>query len=263
MRRLGLAPILLALLLPLAGCGKSTTAPSGTGQLRVSLTDAPPSAVFDSVVIMIREVAVHAASGDSGNWVSFVPATTAHDLLTLQNGVFAELGTVTLPAGHYTQVRLLLDPGSYLVLDGNRVPLTVPSGLQTGLKLIGEFDVPAGGLTDLGLDFDAARSIHQTGNGRWMLKPTVRVIPRTLTGSIIGTIVPADSASSVFAIMGADTIASTVTGTGGAFTLSLLPAGTYNVAIDAPVSLVDTTLTGVAVVAGQATNVGTVTLSAH
>ena len=260
MRRLALAPILLALLLPLAGCGKSATAPGGTGQLRMTLTDSP--APFDSVVLMIREVAVH-GTADSVNWIRFVPATTAYDLLTLQNGVFAQLGTWTLPAGHYTQVRLLLDPGSYLVMDGNRVPLTIPSGLQTGLKLIGQFDVPAGGLVDLGLDFDAARSIHETGNGRWMLKPTVRVIPRSVTGSIIGTIVPADTASSVFAMMGSDTIASAVTGTGGAFTLSLLPAGTYNVAIDAPVSLVDTTLTGVAVVAGQATDVGTVTLSPH
>jgi hypothetical protein len=260
MRRLGLAILLLTLLAALAGCGNSTTGPgaSGSGQMRMTLTDAP--ADFDSVMLVIREVAVHAASPDSANWIRFVPAKTYYDLLTLRNGVFAELGTWTLPAGHYTQVRLLLDPGSYLVIGGQRVPLTVPSGLQTGLKLIGEFDVPAGSLVDLGLEFDAARSVHETGNGRWMLKPTVRLVPRTLSGAIVGRIAPADTASSVFAIMGADTIGWTRTGTDGAFAVSLLLPGTYDVAIDAPVSLRDTTLTGVSVVAGQATNVGTVTL---
>ena len=221
--------------------------------MRMTLTDAP--ADFDSVVLVIREVAVHSASADSENWIKFVPAATYYDLLTLQNGVFAELGTWTLPAGHFTQVKLLLDPGSYLVIDGQRVPLTIPSGLQTGLKLVGEFDVPAGSLVDIGLDFDAAHSIHQTGNGRWMLKPTVRIVTRTLTGSIVGTVAPADTASSVFAIMGTDTIASAKTGNDGGFALSLLLPGSYNVAIDGPMSLRDTTLTGVSVVAGQATNV--------
>src|SRR6476646_2868108 len=148
MRRLSLAILGLLLLTQLAGCGKSTAPSAGaTGQMRLTLTDAP--ADIDSVILVIREVAVHSASGDSENWIKFVPAASHYDLLTLQNGVFAELGTWTLPAGHFTQIRLLLDPGSYPVIGGQRVPLTIPSGLQTGLKLIGEFDVPAGSLVDV------------------------------------------------------------------------------------------------------------------
>jgi hypothetical protein len=102
------------------------------------------------------------------------------------------LGVGDVPAGHYTQVRLHLTDGSNVVVDGAPHPLKVPSGMQSGYKLVGEFDVPAGGQVELTLDFDAARSVVLTGNGRYMLKPTCRVIvnPVDTIGSIMGTCFP-------------------------------------------------------------------------
>lgn len=246
-----------------AGCGESSSSPTTTGTVRLSLTDAP--ADYDSVILFIREVAVHRAGPDNSGWSSFVPESTSYDLLRLQNGVFAELGELPVPTGHYTQVRLILDPGSYVVENGVRREIIIPSGLQTGLKLVGEWDVTEGDVVDLGIDFDASRSFHETGSGKLMLKPTVRVVvlsapPPTVTG-ISGTISPADPASVVYAIAGADTITSAISDGTGSFVLAMLAAGSYTVAIDAPAAYRDTSLAGVAVTNGLVTALGTITLT--
>ena len=94
-----------------------------------------------------------------------------------------------------------------------------------------------------------------------MLKPTARVHVLATTGSITGVVSPANPASNVSAVAGADTVASTVSGEAGAFTLALLPAGLYDVHIDAPGGFRDTTIAGVSVTAGQAHDIGVVTLS--
>lgn len=255
--------LLLALIAVAAsafGCGNTTTRPA-SGTVRVSLTDSP--ADFDSVILVIREVAVHRAGPENSGWTSFDPDSARHDLLRLRNGVFAELGEVLVDAGHYTQVRLLLDPGSYVVENGVRRDIVIPSGLQTGLKLVGEFDVAAGASVDLGLDFDATRSFVETGSGKLLLKPTVRVEVMNLTGAIRGFVQPSDPASLVYAIAGPDTLAGAATASDGAFLLPLLPPGAYTVAVDAPAAYRDTSLAPVAVTAGQVTNVGVVQLEAQ
>jgi hypothetical protein len=257
-----LFPFLAAALVAIAafGCGHGgVTSPQGTGTVRVSLTDAP--AAYDSVILVIREVAVHRDGPDDAGWFTVPLTESTFDLLLLQNGVFTNLGSEVVPAGHYTQVRLILASGSYVVVDGVRHDLFVPSGMQTGLKLIGGFDVPDGGLVDLGIDFDAARSIHVTGNGRYMLKPTARVHVVSTAAAITGVVSPADPPSAISAVADGQTVSSTLSNDTGAFTLALLPPGSYDVVIDAPEGLRDTTITGVSVAAGQVQDIGTVTLS--
>lgn len=261
MRPLALfAAAALAALALAAGCG-GTSGSSGpnSGTVRVALTDAP--ADYDSVILVIREVAVHRDGPDDSGWSSFVPDSSRYDLLRLRNGVFCELGALPVPAGHYTQVRLLLDPGSYVVEDGLRREIVIPSGLQTGLKLTGSFDVLAGDVVDLGIDFDASRSFHETGSGKLMLRPTARVMVLPLSGGISGTVSPADPASTAYAIAAADTVSSAVPDAAGSFVLPMLCAGSYTVAIDAPAGWRDTVFTGVAVTAGQVTALGAIVLT--
>ena len=262
MRRLALGMVgVCVAALAIIGCGKDdNTAPtSSTGRLHLRMTDAP--ADYDSVVIVINEVAVHRTGADSTAWSTFTPANTVIDLMRLTNGLFVELGNFTLPSGSYNQIRLLIAPGSHVVVDGVSYPLEIPSGVQSGVKIHGDFVVPAGGVAEFGLDFDAARSIHTTGGGVWIMNPVIRMASFATTGSITGTLVPGDSLSTIYALSGADTIASTFNQTSGDFALSLLPAGTYNVKVDAPVSRRDTLITGVSVTAGQTTSLGTIPLS--
>lgn len=267
MRKLFLVALAIGLLAA-AGCSTHSPVSSTQGTVRITMTDAPGD--FDAVNLVVTQVAIHRGLPDSletegmedsvSGWeiLSDTPAT--YDLLALRNGVFTTIAEGLVPAGHYTQIRLKLGPGSNVVVDGTTHPLTVPSGLQSGYKLVGEFDVPASGLVELALDFDAARSVHQTGNGRYMLKPTVRVMPTYDVGGIRGTIVPDSTAAWVYAIAGTDTIATTMPALDGSFAIMLLKPGSYDVAIDVEAPLRDTTLAGVMVTAQNVTELGEILL---
>ena len=260
----------LLLALVISGCSKGTTSP-GFGTLSLKMTDAPGD--YQEVNLAIIQVSAHLAgteavaeaaavadSDSTSGWQVLRAESFNVDLLTLRNGVFATLALARVPAGHYTQIRLKLGAGSNVVIDGVTHPLTVPSGLQSGYKLVGSFDVPANGVLDLALDFDAARSIVLTGSGTYILKPTVRVLPVNTSGSITGHVLPNDVSTTVYAIQAADTIGSALT-SGGDFTVSVLPAGTYSLAFHPATAYRDTTLANVSVTSGATTNVGTVQLT--
>ncbi len=252
---------LVAALLAVTGCSKSVAPVSSGANLRVMMTDA--TGPFDAVNLVVTEVSVQMDAGDSTeSWQVLKLENTTFDLLKLRNGVFTTLALGTVTPGHYGQIRLKLGAGSNVVVGGTTYPLTVPSGLQTGYKLVGDFTVPATGLIELALDFDASRSIIQTGNGRYMLKPTVRVMPMLDVGAIAGRIVPDSTAAWVFAINGADTVATTLPALDGTFKLVPLAAGTYDLGVHPLAGFRDTTITGVAVVAQQTTTVPDIHLTA-
>ena len=178
-----------------AGCGGGGgggEAAPASGTLGVSMTDAPACG-FDKVYVTVVKVRVHqsssAADTDAG-WtdITLSPAQKI-DLLSLNNGVLFNLGETPLAAGHYTQLRLVLDPNTGVGLVNSVVPtggvetaLVTPSAVQSGIKLINQFDVASGQRVDLVLDFDACRSIVKRGNGTYALKPVIKVIPFVLNG---------------------------------------------------------------------------------
>ncbi len=255
-----LATFTLALL---AGCSKDSSGPA-LGTMRVQMTDSPAS--YDAINLVVRQVAAHftgvGADSNSG-WEVLKNDSATYDLLALQNAVFTTIGMARVPAGTYDQVRLKLGPGSTIVVDGTTYPLVVPSGLQSGLKLIGPFTVPANGILDLALDFDAERSIVLTGSGTYLLKPVVKIMAMPAAGAISGKVSPAGTATSIFAIVSTDTLGTATAAGDGSFTVSVLPAGTYSVAFHPASGYRDTTLTGVVVTSGHTTDVGTVQLTAQ
>lgn len=259
--RLILLLLTLGLLALLAGCGSddNSTKP-GFGSVRVSMTDAPGD--YDQVNIVVREVRIHATGegDDESDWIVVRPdSESTYDLIELRNGVFVTLGFARgIPSGSYDQVRLVLGSGSTVVVDGVSHPLVVPSGMQSGIKVNGSFQVPVDGTVEIALDFDAARSIIVTGNGTYMLRPVIRATQTSMTGAIHGTIQPLIDAD-IHAILGPDSI-STLAGTNGEFTIPALLPATYDVAIDAAAGYHDTTITGVIVTKGQTTQLGTIVL---
>jgi len=172
-----------------AGCGGGGGGgASGPGTLGVSLTDSPACG-YDKVFVTVTKVRVHqssSASDTDAGWtdITLSPAPKI-DLLSLNNGVLFNLGETPLPAGHYTQLRLVLDPNTAVgvvnsvVLSGTttEIALVTPSAVQSGIKLVNEFDVASGQRVDLLLDFDACKSIVKRGNGTYALKPVIKVIP--------------------------------------------------------------------------------------
>jgi hypothetical protein len=245
------------------GCSDQTTnvdPVDQNGRLKIHLVDSP--AALDSVIICVTRVEVHRAGSDStSGWFVINDSTRYFDLLQLTNGASAILGDTSLPAGQYTQIRLFIGDGSYVIDQGIKHDLEVPSGSQSGLKLVHQFTIEAGNLYELLLDFNVEKSIVITGNGQYKLKPTIRVTPIVISGSISGVVLPLDSQPTIWTAYGTDTI-TTYTDLQGNFKLMGLLQGLYDVNIIPLDTLVyrDTVITGVQVFANQETDIGTVTL---
>jgi len=188
-----------------AGCGSGGDGGGGTAQpgtLGVSLTD-NPACGFDEVNVTVSKVRVHQSSSADDNAAGWTDITLNPprkiNLLNLNdptqpNFALDNLGETPLAAGHYTQLRLVLvdnngsqPSANWIVLAGqdpinNKIPLETPSAIRSGIKLIHQFTVNSGQRVDLLLDFDACHSIVKTGNGKYILKPVIKVIPYVLNG---------------------------------------------------------------------------------
>lgn len=230
----------------LAGCGGGG-ADTGSGTLRVSLTDAPACGGYDAVYVTVSKVRVHSsatAPETQGGWsdIDVVPPKRV-DLVTLANGVLLELGQTALPAGKYQQIRLVLadnatTPFANAVMPtgGAQAELETPSGQQSGIKLQANVDVPAGQTVDVVLDFDACRSVVRRGNsGRFNLKPVIAVVPMISVGAISGY-AAADAPAAdvkVSAQSGGVVVKETVVASGAKFNLAPIAAGNYDVVFTA------------------------------
>jgi hypothetical protein len=249
----------LLLTVAVAGCGSDGGGSTQPGTLGVSMTDAPACG-YDKVNVTVSKVRVHQSSSASENaagWtdIALNPARKINLLNlndpTQSNLALESLGETPLEAGHYTQLRLVLVPNSggtplanSIVLSGQipEIPLETPSGMQSGIKLIHQFTVGSGQRVDLLLDFDACKSIVQTGNATYKLKPVIKVIPFVLNG-IEGFVDPSLLTSNVMvsAQVNGEIVRATVPNTNpnpdpnrGKFFLARLTAGVnYDVVITA------------------------------
>lgn len=243
------------------GCSDSSTSPSGQGQIRLFLVDAP--ADYDQVNIVVTQVVVHAAGSESeSGWLTVSDTTATYDLLLLTNGANSILGDHMLPVGKYTQIRLGIGPGSNVVIGGIPYPLNVSSA--TGLKLNHNFEIEEGKLYLLTLDFDAARSIRLNNDGSYRLQPVIRVVANVVSGTISGTIDPTSIRTTVMTTVAAgDTVSTESDTTDGSFSLVALPAGIYDLTFTpTDTGYLSTSLLGVQVMAEQDKDIGTVTLTA-
>jgi hypothetical protein len=242
MRSLKLAVPGIAALALFAACGQSS---DGTGTINVKLVDGPISG-YKEINLNIQKVEI---AGESG-WITLGEPKQTFDLLTLTGGVTATLvNGKTIPAGHYTQMRLVLGSGNTIMLsDGTVADLTVPSGMQSGLKLLVNFDVQPGTTRDVMIDFVAAHSVQvvETGTStQFILRPTIHVVTDFLaTGSISGTFVDGSGAPLAGAEVTAQelggagvpaVVRETVTAADGTYTLDLLPAGGTFYVVSQPV----------------------------
>ena len=236
---------LLAVFVAGCGGGGGDAAPAaGTGTLGVSLTDAPACG-YDAVNVTVVKVRAHqssSASDTDAGWtdITLSPARKIN-LLGLTNGVLDNLGETPLAAGHYTQLRLVLDPNTAVGFANSVVPtggvetaLITPSAVQSGIKLVNEFDVASGQRVDLVLDFDACKSVVKRGNGTYALKPVIKVVPFVLNG-IDGFVDTALLGSGVMvtAQQNGVIVQSSVPNAKGEFFLGRLAVGNYDVVVTA------------------------------
>jgi hypothetical protein len=292
---LGCLVIVIAFVVISCGGGSSMMQSPNTGMVSVSISDPPscaaaagaaamPPGTFSSVWITIVSVKAHingTADANAPGWQELAPqlnsAPAQVDLLHLPaNGqcLLQQLGSASLPAGDYQQIRLILMANAAptgpvpstnncaslgnvfnCVVDSSGThTLDLSSEAQTGLKIPpgqimgGPLHVAADQSVDLNIDFNTCASIIQEGTGGFRLKPTLTagVVSPNMTG-ISGQIVDSVTLQPVAGatvtlqladMSGTDRIAmQAMTDPNGHFGFCPLPAGAvFDVVADAMTS---------------------------
>jgi hypothetical protein len=186
---LNLTAAILGICGALAGCGGSND--NGMGQMSLAVADAPVDGA-QAVVVKFTGVEL-TADGGSPVTITFAQPKSI-DLLNQSGMASAVLFRQPIPAGSYGQIRLMVeadgDPSnSYMTLsDGTMHGLRVPSGSETGLKLVSGFVVPIGGVVDYTVDFDLRQAVTcPPGQApACILKPAQRLVENTKVGNIQG-----------------------------------------------------------------------------
>jgi len=157
--------------------------------LNVHLTDSPFTDA-KAVLVTFQDVSVHREDADWTKVPFADPAamTRTCDLKKLQ-GPTDILGTGSLTAGHYTQIRLMIvsttiyfenptdpavPPCATTIAEpaGTKALVTIPSG---EVKLNRSFDLAPNAMMMIELDFDGDRSLHLTGSNTYTLTPVVAI----------------------------------------------------------------------------------------
>jgi hypothetical protein len=185
----------LGLALSLTGCGgDGGDGGAATGRISLAVMDAPVDSA-SSVVVEFTGLELKPESGPSFT-IGLDPARQV-DLYDLQEGMSEYLVIdETVPSGRYNWVRLLLNAeegltDSYIEMDdGSRHSLHIPSGAQTGLKLVSGFLVPVNGDADFVIDFDLRKSVvkPEAEGQDYKLKPALRMVNMAEAGDIGGTV---------------------------------------------------------------------------
>ena len=164
-----------------------------TSSLTLMLKDSPFSDAR-ALLVTFSEVNVH-ASGGAWVTVPFAAGGTSRtcDLKKLETAQDV-LGVGSLPAGHYTQLRLVVSSAAIYFQNASSGPACAPSiaapagttasvDVPSGeLKLNREFDLASSGGTRITLDFDGDQSVKQTGNAnakngvRDMMAPVIAIV---------------------------------------------------------------------------------------
>jgi hypothetical protein len=135
----------------------------GVGTLNVYVMDAPPADVnWSHVYVTFSLLQAHRANAsDESGWHNITVTQSTVDLLSVRT-VSALLGSSSLPAGTYTQLRIVVDKAWGVTTTGAMHNFTVPSG---DLRTTHPFNVTTGELASVTLDIDLSRSIHGTAMG--------------------------------------------------------------------------------------------------
>jgi len=151
----------------------------------MALKDSPFSDA-KALLVTFTDVSVHQSDTPDGTWTKLTTGPRTCDLKRLQNSQDV-LGTNTLTAGHYTQIRLLVATAAIsfaeattgdtcapsFTLTQPTVNVTIPSG---EVKLNREFDIAPNSTTSILLDFDGDKSVREMGNGSYAMSPVISIV---------------------------------------------------------------------------------------
>jgi hypothetical protein len=231
----------------------------GNAKIEVYLTDAPGD--YQQVNVEIIGVEVHSdEAGQAEGWKTLQVENGIYDLRKLTNGLDTLVGSIELPAGKISQLRLILGTDNSIKVGDELHELATPSGQQSGLKLLINTQLHEGVTYKVLLDFDVARSIVMKGNDSYALKPVIRTIVEAQSGAIKGQVNPIESTPAIYAISGTDTVGTTFTDETGQFLIRGLAPGSYDISFAPNSAYTSKTVQDVAVVLGEVTDMGDIVM---
>ena len=105
---------------------------------------------------------------DGGDWITIELDQQTVDLRAYVN-ISALLASGNISTGKYTQIRIVVDNVTGVMVDGTQVNFKVPSG---ALKINKPFTIDEDETTELTVDIDLSKSIVENPNG-WIFKPVL------------------------------------------------------------------------------------------
>ena len=143
---------------------------AGQGKVVVGITDAATSLQGVTSIMMTVDM-VEVQSAMQG-WVTVSSSSKQYDLIQLKkSGAVALLADANLSAGTYNQIRLTISK-VLVTASGTTQEAKLPSGT---LKIVGRIVVEEGKTATAVLDFKADKSLHVTGNGKFILAPVINL----------------------------------------------------------------------------------------
>jgi hypothetical protein len=235
-------------------------------RLRITLVDDPGD--YQAVNVDIQGVAVHPnvhATDNSNGWIILDNSNVGvKNLLNYTGGVELTLADTDFPAGRLSQIRLLLGEDNSVIIDNVKIPLETPSAEQSGLKLAVHETLKGGITYEFKLDFEAALSVVQTGDGDYILKPVINIFTKALSGSIKGSVIPASENVALYVMNGEEVVSSTYAPEGVAeFLFADVPEGIYTISINPGKAslLPDISINNINVDLGNVTDLGEIDLN--
>jgi len=166
--------------------GQNTPAVSVSGA-SVLLTDAPPlDPSISSVIVYITEIDGSASSDSlSQTWATLVAPHKRYDLLTLQNGTMALLGTADLAPAQMREVRVKMNTDSSGIFQADGTPVAVHWGytgaITVNTLVQGSLQL-SGSESQLVLDFNVANSFaRDTIHGGFDFLPWITAETRAMS----------------------------------------------------------------------------------
>jgi hypothetical protein len=253
--------------------------PEGQQRVKIFLSDNPVN--FDAVYVDIQQVIVQVIPDscrgrDNNNndcyddneyrcsiWDTLDIRAGVYNLLSLSNGTDTLLANGLTLSGRVNKIKLVLGDNNSVVIDSVSYPLSLWGSQHTvTLQVKGaDIDELTPAELQLWLDFDAGGSIVRVSNNRFVLKPKIKIFVPDLTASIKGKVLPREAKAVVSAVANGDTLIAIPYHHNGEFKIRGLKGDSAIVFINATAGgYRDTTLTGVKLQSGKATDIGKIEL---
>jgi hypothetical protein len=219
-------------------------------KVAVKLTDDPfPIGLVAEANIGVAKIELKNSNGD---YITVFNGNTEVNMVNYTNGATAEVNVKAVPEGKYTEAKITLNRAEISLTNGNHYNANVSASHSYSVRISPAIEVTEGNTEDLLLDLDLSDSFRFQGNfmGGWIsqitgiqsFNPDFRAVCLSHTGTLEGHVVDVNGNPVAHAYVeveydydgdGMPETVSTIANAHGNFRIIGLPAGQYDVEVEA------------------------------